>query len=774
VNGRLSFERGMWLEGLVGGLATIAVAWPITDLLRESSWLDGALLLILVVVVSGGLLRTLDVGPSITVLLQTLIGLVVMWWRFLPETLWYGLPTRDTAEGATLLLQEAGRVLQTYAAPAPTTEGVEFLVVAMVGLTALSVDAIAVTGRAPATAGLPLAAAFMVPVSNTGTTMEPHYFIAAVAVWLLMMAQQGDRIVSSWSSADRREAVGDRDVSRGPTGHRTVARVIGGVTVVGALVIASLLPHLPPYLIGDGLARNPDARGGSGSAGGTVSFTDTMDLTADLNSRSQEPVLRYRTSSTGMEPLRVTAASVYDDGSWQPPQYSRTAAQGAGVYQDDPQSVLAADVPFSEGSITVLENHLEAPSLAVPFPVLRADLGVGWTRDVGTDALRVQDRPEEYEVTFIQVGQRGRLPEGIGGPVENAAFPSRYLEVDEASRPAIEALLEDVVGDETHPLRVASLIQNHLRSGQYVYSLELAPNPEGLDPITHFLQTRQGYCVQYATAMVMAARAKGIPSRMAVGFLAGELQQDGTRVVKAADAHTWPELYISGLGWTRFEPTPGRAVFPPAYAAPDLGPTEAEPTQGAQPEAPTVPVDEAPAAGADQSLLDQVRGLLPAIGRALLVVLVLALLMAIVPWAGRRHREAALRNAQTPEERVEGQWVLLTRSLEDLGIDPPEERSPRQMRQHYAEHAHLDRRTAEALGRVATTLEKTRYAAPDGDEKELHRRESLMSRDVRSVVESVKESLPWNIRANAAVLPRSGMRYLRSTLGGLLRRLLRR
>ena len=773
MNGRLSLERGMWLEGLVGGLATAVVAWPITDLLRESSWLDGALLLILVVVVSGGLLRTLDVGPSVTVLLQTLLGLVVMWWRYLPETLWYGLPTGETAEGATLLLQEAGRVLQTYAAPAPTTDGVEFLVVAMVGLTALSVDAIAVTGRAPATAGLPLVAAFMVSVSNTGTAMEPHYFIAAAGVWLLMMAQQGDRIVASWSSADRREAVGDQDVSRGPTGHRTVARLIGVVTVVGALVIASVLPHLPPYLIGEGLARNPEARGGSGS-GGSVSFTETMDLAADLNSRSQEPVLRYRTSSTGMEPLRVTAASVYDDGNWQPPEYSRTAAQGAGTYQDDPEAVLATDVPFSDATITVVENHLDPPSLAVPYPVVRADLGVGWSRDAGTDALRVREQPEQYEVTFLQVAQRGQLPDGIGGPVENAAFPSRYLEVDEASRPAIEALLEEVVGDETDPLRVASLIQNHLRSGQYVYSLELAPNPEGLDPITHFLQTRQGYCVQYATTMVMAARARGIPARMAVGFLAGELQQDGTRVVRAADAHTWPELYISGLGWTRFEPTPGRAVFPPAYAAPDLGPSEEEPTQGAQQTTPSVPVEEGPTAGADESFLDQLRGILPALGRGLLVVLVIALLMAIVPWAGRRYREAALRNAQTPEERVEGQWVLLTRCLEDLGIDPPEERSPRQMRQHYAEHAHLDRRTAEALGRVTTTLERTRYAAPAGDDRELHRRESLMSRDVRSVVESVKESLPWNIRANAAVLPRSGVRYLRNTVGGLFRRLLRR
>ena len=51
-------------------------------------------------------------------------------------------------------------------------------------------------------------------------------------------------------------------------------------------------------------------------------------------------------------------------------------------------------------------------------------------------------------------------------------------------------------------------IQSYLRGGAFSYSLTLAapvPGPDGspLDPISNFLETKVGYCVQFATAMVM-------------------------------------------------------------------------------------------------------------------------------------------------------------------------------------------------------------------------------------------------------------------------------
>lgn len=771
-----SLDRSLWQEGAVAALASLAVAWPLTSLLRENTWVEGTLIMVILVAVSGAVLRAFGVGPTATVLLQAVAALWTVLYRFLADTLWYGLPTPDTAGAAAALLQEAGQVLRTYAAPAPTTEGVEFLIVLVITLTALSVDSIGVTGRSPAAAGIPLAAGFLVSVSNTGEAMPPYFFVAVAGIWLVMIAQQGGRVVGGWSSADRREAVGSQDVSRGPTGYRTIARVLGGCTVIGALLAASLLPHLPPTYFAEGLARNADGRSLDGDSG-SVSFTETMDLRQDLSDQSQAPVLRYRTNTTAPAPLRVTSASVFEDGEWLPPDYAQTPTErGNGLFEwDGATNALDPDVPSEPVEITVLRNSLRAPFLALPAPALSADLGVAWELDGATGAVRVEAPPEDYQARYLELAPRGGLPDNVGAqpatpPPGEAEDFEDYLRVDPASEQVISALADEVVGGAENDVEVASLIQNHFRTGAYLYSLELAPGGDETDPISHFLATRQGYCVQFATAMVMMARHEGIPARMAVGFLPGTIQSDGSRAVLASDAHTWPELYIDGLGWTRFEPTPGRAGnVPPGYALTETQTPDVEPTAGADPTPtaePTVP-DSTGTGSEDSGWWDSLRDLAPSIGRVLLALLALAVLMMVLPWAGRRYREAGLRSAATDPDRVEGHWLLLTRSLEDLGIQEPGSRSPREMRDHYREATSLDRRSLEALGRVTATLERTRYASASAQDPG---QVPVMARDVRSVVDGVQEKLPWNVRVHTRVLPRSGLHAIRESVGRVFRR----
>lgn len=70
------------------------------------------------------------------------------------------------------------------------------------------------------------------------------------------------------------------------------------------------------------------------------------------------------------------------------------------------------------------------------------------------------------------------------------------------------------------------------------------------------LEKREGYCVYFATAFVLLARAEGFPARYVQGFCvpAG----NGTEIaVRSGMAHAWPEVYIEGKGWIPFEPTPG-------------------------------------------------------------------------------------------------------------------------------------------------------------------------------------------------------------------------
>lgn len=94
-----------------------------------------------------------------------------------------------------------------------------------------------------------------------------------------------------------------------------------------------------------------------------------------------------------------------------------------------------------------------------------------------------------------------------------------------------------------------------LRTGGFSYSL--TPPPLGPDPIDGFLfHTRTGFCGHYASAFVDMMRAGGIPARVVTGYLGGQWNPyDGMLVVRQSDAHAWAEVWLSGRGWTRVDPT---------------------------------------------------------------------------------------------------------------------------------------------------------------------------------------------------------------------------
>jgi hypothetical protein len=68
--------------------------------------------------------------------------------------------------------------------------------------------------------------------------------------------------------------------------------------------------------------------------------------------------------------------------------------------------------------------------------------------------------------------------------------------------------------------------------------------------------TRSGFCGHYASAFVTLMRGGGIPARVVTGYLGGEWNPiGGYFVVRQSDAHSWAEVWLDGLGWTRVDPT---------------------------------------------------------------------------------------------------------------------------------------------------------------------------------------------------------------------------
>lgn len=89
----------------------------------------------------------------------------------------------------------------------------------------------------------------------------------------------------------------------------------------------------------------------------------------------------------------------------------------------------------------------------------------------------------------------------------------------------------------------------------FFYSLQTSPlGRNGADEFLFDL--RVGYCEYYASAFAVLMRAAGIPTRVVTGYQGGFWQAaDQYLLVRQSDAHAWNEVWLSGEGWTRVDPT---------------------------------------------------------------------------------------------------------------------------------------------------------------------------------------------------------------------------
>ncbi len=146
-----------------------------------------------------------------------------------------------------------------------------------------------------------------------------------------------------------------------------------------------------------------------------------------------------------------------------------------------------------------------------------------------------------------------------------AAYPALSLDPYDAARdlqlpasldPRIRELARLWTSGASSDLDRARAIESRFHTG-YGYTLELPPAGTA-DPLASFLFIRRrGHCEYFASAMTVMLRALGVPARMATGFESGAYSPlTGQWLMRASDAHAWVEAWLSGRGWTTFDPTP--------------------------------------------------------------------------------------------------------------------------------------------------------------------------------------------------------------------------
>jgi TgpA N-terminal domain/Transglutaminase-like superfamily len=685
-----------------------------------------------------------------------LVYLVLMYARN-DAYLWV-IPNRPALEHLNHLLNAGRTDISRYAAPIAVSPGIEFLVTSGVGLVALAVDTLAVTMRRAALAGLALLALYTVP-----TTVAPNgvgwlaFALGGIGYLTLLLAEARER-VSRWGRPMRYStprANYQPEVETAPLAQ--VGRRVGAVALGLALIVPALLPNISGATFG--FSGQGFGRGHGGGKSVTV-INPILALGQDLRQGANKEVIRY----TGKETyVRLTGLDVFTGDKWAPGTFKVSNKKNDVTDGLIAPPGLAQPVKRTPRKYSFQVFDLSTTWLPLPYPAqLVSKIDGRWVYDeVSFNVIPTNGTKDNFtynvdslavEPTAADLRKAGAAPASLNGLTE---LPRNM--------PAIvdRTAKEWTAGAKTQ-FDQAVAIQTHLRSSDFTYTTQVQDtlgDATGVQAVAAFLQQRAGYCVHFASTMAVLARDLGIPARVAVGFTAGELQKDGSHVVKTHDAHAWPELYFSGVGWVAFEPTPaGKRTPTPGFSSgagaltgaagdptnPSGGPSPAATSSARIPQGvPTLPSGKAKPRGGAINVAGRQLPLLP-IGITLAVLLV-----ALVPLLARTWiRRERWRRATTPAALATATWDELLDTLLDYGYEWRASDPPRSGAERLAKEQGFAGDTSDALRRLASATERSRYAPELGEVGDLRA-------DVETVRATLREQATLWGRFRAQFLPRS-------------------
>jgi len=178
------------------------------------------------------------------------------------------------------------------------------------------------------------------------------------------------------------------------------------------------------------------------------------------------------------------------------------------------------------------------------------------TRDLATGDMWTADAvPENAESVgvAVRVANCADLQDPAYAEIVNT-----YMALPGHLQTEVYSIAHAAAGDAQTPYEKALNIMNWLRTN-CTYTLDASVVPPNVDFVTDFLiNTREGYCTYFASAMTVLCRMEGIPARYVEGYLADPV--NGTAILTGKDGHAWTEVYLNGYGWLIFDATPQDAV----------------------------------------------------------------------------------------------------------------------------------------------------------------------------------------------------------------------
>ena len=706
--------RGGWVEMVWATAALLTLLAGYSTVVTGTDWYVSTALVCLLVATATIVLRQLG-ARRVVAPIALVTEVVVLSWVFVPATLMVLVPTSATVAGLRDLVEGAGPIIVDEQAPVAPSASIVLVLAAAFGALVVVVDVLVQLRVGVALLGGLLLAVYIAPSLITGTSPSAWLFVLAAAMWLVLL---------------RRRTAVDGAVH---TARRGPAAVVG----VGGLLAAVLFPVVSPDVgsVASSWGNPPPQVFGRG-------INPIVELGTNLRRNTPVPVLSYTTTLQDPPYLKVATLPDFTGRTWRP-----SDDLGDGRFEGR----LAVDDDVSaEGRLTRISiSQLRSDLLPVPYPTVDIRGFDGGYR-VERTGLTVQTRGsevsgQEYTTESLEVlptvDQLRAVDPRVTPDLE------RYVELEDAP-PIIFETASEVTRDANTTYDRAVALQDWFRSGEFEYS-ETAPVAEdydgnGLAVIAEFLQRRSGYCVHFSSAMAVMARSLDIPARVAVGYAPGAPSggfEDGRRLyqVMSDDLHAWTEVYFAGIGWVRFDPTPGigegTAFSDPAAGTPDAATPESAPGDDTQ-ESPQNPRGEDGAI--DPAVPEEAASTAP---RSAAVVAAAFLVVIGLPGAVRLGRRSWRLRSGDPDRA----WREIEDTARDFAVDTSLADTPRGLAGRVSARPGVDQA---ALARLLEVLERRRYSRADVSGGEA-------AAEARTVIASLRAGAPRSQRWRAALLPRS-------------------
>lgn len=634
-------------------LAILAGASALGVVVSGTSWILPLTEVVVVVAAVGIACRLVRVPLPVTVLIQLVALAIVLTSLFTTSGIAGVIPDASAVREAKVLLSGAWQQVLTTVPPAPASPELTFLICLSVGMAALVSDVLAAGAKAPALVGLPLLCLYSVPAAIATDLLPWYTFVAPALLYALLLATAGH--------PGRR------------AGLRTTGGMIagGGAIAAVSLVVALLVAGSMTWVGTAGrLPRNE-------ASSGDIGLSPFTTLSGDLKRSQAIDVLRV----TGMHDadyLRTVALQKWvPNKGFEPVSLPSGGASVNGPLPGEQTSI--DDEVITVTSLSFRDKYLPIPAHTTSV----TGLGPSW---MFSSALQTVYRSDPLNPGTYQLTQRQTKPtedelrrDSVtpGGPLTETG--SLRAEVRDTAQQVTE-------GATTAYDKAAALLRWFTDPDNgFRYSTQVPTGNSG-DRLVDFLQNKQGYCEQYATAMAVMLRSLGIPAQVAIGFTQGRPQPDGSRIISSHDAHAWVEVPFDKAGWVRFDPTPlvnGQGGLQGFVDSPDSGPTTStgQSTTASQPTVTVPPKSNVPDGGEQSStqVAGSVQaadggggsgglptGLIKAVLWTMVVVVLLALLVFAPTWvrALRRRRRLARAASADPDAPLFA-WS----ELEDLAVD---------------------------------------------------------------------------------------------------------